>query len=221
MDGVHDLGGKEGFGPVSWQRDRGGEAFHEEWEGRAWGIFMGAGGHPSWTTDWFRHVRERIEPTVNLTSPYFDHWVRTIMAMLIDDGIADKEELLTGRSRFEPKTETYPGLDPSGVLASLAQSNPHMADVQAAPTFAIGDGVRAKSSSHSHHTRLPAYVRGRIGIVDRHDGGRVLADANAQGDHRGEHLYTVYFKAADLWPEAKGRTDRVYLDLWESYLEHP
>ena len=221
MDGVHDLGGREGFGPVRWQADKGGEPFHEEWEGRAWGIFSGMGGHPSWTTDWFRHVRERIEPTVYLTTPYFDHWVQTIMAMLIDDGIADRDELLTGRARFEPKTETYPGADPAGARANFARANAHKADTPAGPTFAIGDVVRAKSSGHAHHTRLPAYVRGRIGIVDRHDGGRVLADANAQGDRRGEHLYTVYFKAADLWPEAEGRPDRVYLDLWESYLERP
>jgi hypothetical protein len=47
----------------------------------------------------------------------------------------------------------------------------------------------------------------------------VLADASARGEKRGEHLYTIGFASADLWPEAKGRDDRVFVDLWESYLE--
>ena len=89
MDGVHDLGGKDGFGPVRWQADEDGAPFHADWEARAWGIFYSAGGHPSWTIDWTRHVRERIEPSVYLATPYFDHWIWTMMAMLIDDGIAD------------------------------------------------------------------------------------------------------------------------------------
>ncbi len=221
MDGVHDLGGKEGFGPVRWQADESGTPFHEEWEARAWGILLSAGGHPSWTLDWFRHVRERIEPTDYLTRPYFDHWIQTLMAMLIDDEIADMDELISGHSRLEPRTKTYPGDDPAGAHARLADANPYKADVKAGPAFAIGDDVRAKATGHAHHTRLPAYVRGWVGTVQEHHGGRIFADASAQGDTRGEHLYTVNFEAAELWPEAEGRPDRVYLDLWESYLERP
>ena len=50
-------------------------------------------------------------------------------------------------------------------------------------------------------------------------GGHGFADAAARGEHRGEHLYTVSFASADLWPEAKASRDRVFVDLWESYLE--
>ena len=221
MDGVHDLGGREGFGPVRWQADESGAPFHEEWEARAWGLSSSAGGHPSWTLDWFRHVRERIEPTDYLTMPYFDHWTQTLMAMLIDDGIADLDEVVSGHARFAPQSETYPGEDPADAHAYLANANPYRADVESAPAFAVGEKVRAMSAGHAHHTRLPAYVRGRTGTVDAHHGGRIFADASAQGDPRGEHLYTVSFNAADLWPEAEGRADRVYLDLWESYIERP
>ena len=69
------------------------------------------------------------------------------------------------------------------------------------------------------HTRLPAYVRGRTGVIDDSHGPRPLADAMACGVVKPEPLYTVAFEAGELWPEAQGRRDRVYVDAWESYLE--
>ena len=91
--------------------------------------------------------------------------------------------------------------------------------VNTPPRFAIGAAVRCRLDGASGHTRLPQYVRGRAGIIHAHHGGHVLADAAARGEHRGEHLYTVSFASSDLWPEAKGSGDRVFVDLWESYLE--
>ena len=49
--------------------------------------------------------------------------------------------------------------------------------------------------------------------------GLTLPDASALGDERAEPLYTVVFDAAELWAEAAGRSERVYIDLWQSYLE--
>ena len=71
------------------------------------------------------------------------------------------------------------------------------------------------------HTRLPAYVRGRVGVIHAHHGAHVLPDASARGEERPEHLYSVAFSADALWPEASGRAEKVFLDLWESYLERP
>ena len=93
-----------------------------------------------------------------------------------------------------------------------------MADVLV-PLFALGGHVRCRLDGGSGHTRLPGYVRGRAGVIHAHHGGHVFADAAARGERRGEHLYTVSFASSDLWPEAKGRRDRVFVDLWESYLE--
>jgi nitrile hydratase len=85
--------------------------------------------------------------------------------------------------------------------------------------FAPGDRVRCRLDGGPGQTRLPGYVRGRAGAVHAHQGGHVLPDASAHGEKRGEHLYTVSFASSDLWPEARGRADRVFVDLWESYLE--
>ena len=219
MDGVHDLGGKEGFGPIRWQDDEGDGPFHEDWEARAWAVSLSAGGHPSWTLDWLRHVRERIAPLDYLTMPYFDHWTQTLMAMLIDDGIADLEEVVSGKSKSKPAAEIGPAPDPAQARAYFKKAITFKKESGTEPIFAIGEAVRAKASGHAHHTRMPAYVRGRSGVVEEHQGGRILPDASAQGEKRGEQLYTVSFKAEELWPEAAGRPDKVYLELWESYLE--
>ncbi|WP_363736361.1 SH3-like domain-containing protein [Mesorhizobium sp.] len=74
-------------------------------------------------------------------------------------------------------------------------------------------------SGRSGHTRLPGYVRGRKGTIFARHGGHVFPDASARGEQKAEHLYTISFAASELWPEAMDRRDRVFVDLWEGYLE--
>jgi nitrile hydratase len=214
MDGVHDLGGREGFGPVHWQSADDSKFFHEEWQARTWAMAMcmlGAWrrGDSGVTLDWFRHVRERIDPIDYLTRNYFDQWAQTIMAVLIDDGTVELEELT--------------GTRPSGNPKFLAQPAPAQAGgkggSESAPGFKAGDRVRTRALIGAAHTRLPGYARGRIGVIEEHHGAEIFADASARGEIRNEHLYTIAFDASELWPEAKDRRDRIYIDAWESYLE--
>jgi nitrile hydratase len=219
MDGIHDLGGREGFGPIRWKPDEHGEAFHEEWQARAWAISMGMFAKwwrddNGWTLDWFRHVLERIDPADYLTMNYFDKWVQSCMAVLIDDGTFDIDDFLNGVS--SPKSAGV--VEPSGKRARSGQTSPTGASKA---MFVVGDAVKAKPTIAAMHTRLPGYVRGRSGLIDAHHGMQILADASARGEMRNEHLYTVAFAASELWPEARDRNDRIYVDLWESYLESP
>ena len=211
MDGVHDLGGREGFGRVQWEHEIVYEPFHADWEKRMWSIALQLFGQ--WrdkpevaTLDWFRHVRERIDPIDYLTRPYFDQWAQSMLAILIDSGAVTLEEV-TGNPGHAPAVSEHAGAQAPGGDSS-------------APSFQIGDRVRAASLIASDHTRLPGYARGRMGRIHSYHGLQVLADASARGDRRREPLYTVAFAAADLWPEAaERRHDKVYVDLWESYLE--
>ena len=79
--------------------------------------------------------------------------------------------------------------------------------------------MRTKISIAALHTRLPAYVRGRIGVIESYHGYQPLADASARGVIKPESLYTIAFAATDLWPEAQAGRERVFVDAWESYLE--
>lgn len=207
MDTIHDLGGREGFGPVRWHHDD--KLFPEPWQARTWAACMQMFARfrreqAGWTLDWHRHVLERIAPADYLAMNYFDKWVQAMMAVLIDDGTADIEEFVGGRSRRAP---------PAGDA-----SPPATGAEPGAARYAAGAAVVTKRSVAAMHTRLPGYARGRKGVIERHIGPEPLADASAAGEIRREHLYTVRFEAAELWPGSAGRVG-VHLDLWESYLE--
>jgi nitrile hydratase len=216
MDGIHDLGGRQGFGTVDVDEPE--EPFHEAWEGRVWGMVRAMTRLPDWNLDWFRHCRELINPVDYLTRPYFDQWVQTYAAMLVNSGAATVEELASGKSR-SAVSGLRPPMPPEMAARAKAQTLRFDRESAVAPAFALGVTVRAKPHGAPGHTRLPAYVRGRRGIIESCHGAHVLPDANALGDNRAEPLYTVVFDAAELWPDAGGRRDRVSLDLWESYLE--
>ena len=215
MDGVHDLGGREGFGRVHWEDDEGDESFHADWEARLFAmalqLFAQWRGKPElWTLDWFRHVRERLDPVDYLTRPYFDQWAQCLFAILIDNGAVTLAEVIGAQGTAVAMPEGKRAQAPAAESAR---------DGAAAPAFQVGTPVRTASLIGSDHTRLPGYVRGRIGRIHSAHGPHIFADASARGDIRREPLYTVAFAAADLWPEAAGRRDVMYVDLWESYLE--
>jgi nitrile hydratase beta subunit len=212
MDTIHDLGGRQGFGPIRWQDDDDDKFFHELWQARTWAICMIMIGQfrrekTGWTLDWHRHVIERIAPADYLTMNYFDKWAQHMMATLIDDGVANIQEFVDGHSQAKPTP-----IIPKTLSAS--------ADARE-PKYSVGNCVLARRTIGSMHTRLPGFVRGCKGVVDVWHGPETLADASAVGDLRKEQLYTVRFESGDLWPEADGRPYSVRVDLWESYLETP
>lgn len=216
MDGVHDLGGREGFGPIPFKDDN--TPFHREWEERVYGMAQSAAGDAGWSIDWFRFCRELIPPADYLARSYFDHWLLTLAAQMIDAGYITLDEIRTGVSTFRP----IPGYAPSTAREArdfVRDPHSYATSEGMLSRFSAGARVRARALGISGHTRLPAYVRGRTGVVLSHHGCHVLPDASAIAERRGAHLYTVRFAAAELWPEAQRKTDQVFVDLWEDYLE--
>ena len=137
--------------------------------------------------------------------------------MMIVSGVATVEELATGEAQGAAA-----GLPPPMAPEAVDRARkavPRFDRKGPAPALKAGDAVRAGSHGIAGHSRLPAYVRGQQGTVHAVRGSHVFPDANAVGEERAEPLYTVAFKAADLWPDSRGGNDRVYVDLWESYLE--
>jgi nitrile hydratase len=215
MDGIHDLGGREGFGPIDVGEQE--EPFHAPWEARVLGMVRAISRPTDWSVDWFRHCRELIDPVDYLTRPHYDQWLQTYAAMMVNSGVATARELANGKATSRA-ADLPPPMAPAAVetakkaVARFDRESP-------APAFAVGDAVRARAYGAPGHTRLPAYVRGRSGRIEAGHGAHVMPDASACGEARAEPLYTVVFEARELWPEAAGRRDRVFLDLWESYLE--
>jgi nitrile hydratase len=218
MDGIHDLGGKQGYGPIEIDTDE--KAFHHDWEGREWGIAQCAR-TPGITIDWWRHCRELIMPEDYLGRPYFDSWAQTDFSTYIEAGWISLEEIDAGRSLQDPATRGAP-VAALTLQQVLQEDHEHAfrfdAEVESVPAFAPGQEVMTASHGNSGHTRLPQYARGRRGTVHAYNGAHVFPDLSAAGEEVHQHCYNVMFEAAELWPEAQASKDKVFLDLWESYL---
>jgi nitrile hydratase subunit beta len=217
MNGPHDLGGAQGFGPVTPERDE--PWFHADWERRAFALVLGMGATGAWNLDMSRQARERIPPAEYLASSYYEIWLKGLQRLLVEKGLVTEEEVAKGRSAH-PATVLPRKATADAVPAALAKGAPTERPQDAPPCFKIGDGVRARVINPSGHTRLPRYVRGRRGKVEAVRGTHVFPDSNAAG--RGEDpqwLYSVAFDAMEVWgPEARSG-DEIRIDMWEPYLE--
>ena len=221
MDGIHDMGGMHGFGPVV--RDENEPLFHHEWERRVLGIAVAA---PVPVPGGSRNNIENMDPAHYLSSTYYEKWLHSRVRGLIDAGALTADELETRMALFRnrPDAETPVHPDPDCVRASLAgripaPSTPSQAEVR--PKFQAGDRVRALNIHPEGHTRLPRYVRGKTGTVARFYGIHDLQDAELPGGCvlREQPLYAVGFASRELWGESAEACNTVYLDMWEGYME--
>ncbi len=212
MDGPQDLGGKEDYGPI----DTGAPEFRADWEKRQWALSKLVSA-PGVTIDWFRHTLESMPPSVYLSVPYFQKWNATDFALGIDAGAFTLEEAASGHAETPAAPATVQSVDElEDRQRGMARSFEVEADTQ--PRFRTGDKVVTDARPSPGHTRLPAYARAASGTIVAHHGAHLYADAGARGEHIGRHLYTVEFRAGDLWRDAEDPDDTVCLDLWEPYL---
>ena len=218
MDGIHDLGGKQGYGPIEVDEDE--SPFHHDWEGREWGIAQCAR-TPGITIDWWRHCRELIMPEDYLGRPYFDSWAQTDFSTYIEAGWLTLDEIDVGKADVSDNKFGEP-VTAMTLQQVLQEDHDHAfrfdAEIEVPPAFIVGQSVTTSGHGNSGHTRLPQYARGRRGTVNAYNGAHVFPDLSAEGREIHQHCYNVCFAAAELWPEAEGSHDKVYLDLWESYL---
>jgi nitrile hydratase len=222
MDGIHDMGGRQGFGAVLREADE--PAFHERWEARVFALVGAAGACGALrNTDQFRHAIERMEPVAYLRHGYYGRWLAGVETLLRESGMVDESEITArvaalGGDPAEPSA-ARPAPRPDRIGYPPAAPGNRRA-IDAAPRFAVGDAVRTAAYGVPGHTRLPGYARGRPGTVLRHHGSWVLPDSNAHG--RGEdprHLYTVEFSGEALWGERAEPGTSVTIDLFEPYLQ--
>lgn len=214
MDGIHDLGGKEGYGPVP--VTTGDAPFDHDWERRMWGLAREAL-VPSITIDWFRHGLELMVPGDYLTQSYFEKWATNYLMIFADDGIATLDEITAGHVA-DPAPPAAPKTTAEVIEKVRAGCTDFSTAADTPPRFAVGGMVQTLPHGTAPHTRLPGYARGRAGTVIAHHGAHLLPDEGAKGRHVGDHLYTVSFAARELWGADAHAADTVTLELWESYL---
>ena len=222
MNGVHDLGGMQGFGPV--EREENEPTFHADWEAVVLAIQHAGRQGLLFNIDEFRHGIERMAPAHYLRATYYEKWLEGMTRVLLEKGVVGAEELTARQAFFEQKPDApaaaaLPGPRPARGASGAASLMDFIRETGATPRFAPGDPVRTRAMHPHGHTRLPRYARGKRGVIHCCHGIHVFPDTNAHG--RGEQpqpLYSVRFDARELWGESAERNQAVHIDLWESYL---
>jgi nitrile hydratase len=217
VNGVHDMGGAHGFGPVEPEPDE--PVFHAEWERRAFALTLAMGATGEWTLDASRFARESLPPARYLSSTYYEIWLAALERQLAERGLIAPEEVDAGRA-LRPTPPVKRTLAAADVLPTLGRGGPTRRPESGPARFGPGDRVRARNVHPRTHTRLPRYVRGHTGTVDSVHGCHVFPDTNAHGGGEDpQWLYTVRFDGRELWgPEADPGLS-VSVDAFEPYLE--
>lgn len=216
------MGGRFGDGPVTPEPQ--GIPQLGDWQARALALTLACGALGKWNIDISRHARERLSPKDYVRFSYFEKWIAALADLLVETGVLSEADLKGEGAEVQHKLAQQ-ALKAEEVAGVLASGGPADRDSEIKPRFKPGQAVRARHPGDSQlveggHTRLPAYVTGALGYVERLHGSFVLPDSNAHGlGEAPEPLYAVRFAARALWSHPEHPLDQVVLDLWQSYLE--
>jgi nitrile hydratase len=197
MDGVHDMGGMDGFGKVEPEQNE--PVFHHRWEGRVLAMSRAIGVFRAWTIDTSRYAIERLAPSVYLTRTYYEKWFLRNQNLLVERGLIDADEVAAGHA-LRPAKSLNRGRFTLADVPNVTRRGSYGRPPQAPARFKPGDRVRTKNIHPMMHTRLPRYARGHVGVVERLHGAHIFPDSVTTG--KGEDpqwLYTVRFDAQELW----------------------
>ena len=202
MDGIHDLGGRQGFGRVRHAPDA--TAFHEAWEVRVNSLYAVAVRLGIFNMDEYRHAIERMDPRHYLAAGYYERSLTGLATLCVEKGIVTREEL-ERRAR---------GSFPLSAPGASGRTN-----LPARERFKPGDRVRVREDYVPGHVRMPAYIRGKTGTVVGESPAYPFPDAHAHGvASQDEPTYDVRFRSEDLWPNSADRA-LVHAGVFQSYLE--
>ena len=217
MNGVHDMGGMHGMGPI--QEEKSEPVFHQRWEGRVFALRRATAAWGKWNIDASRHEVELVPAPEYLRMTYYERQFAAFLELLVKRGLLTRAEMESGiPAQGLPKA--VPPLTVEKVAVLVSKGVPKSRDVPVAPRFQVGQRVRARNIHPAGHTRLPRYVRAKLGTIDRDHGVFVFPDTNAHDlGEKPQHVYSVRFAARELWGEQAAPHDTVYVDLWEDYLE--
>lgn len=218
MDGVHDLGGMHGFGPVDTADDG---PFHDDWEVHFHALTRVLGVHGLYTADENRYVRERTHPAAFLRADYYEQRLLPLERLLVERGVLDDGEV---DARMAAGTDRLPVRSDPELAARVREAIATDSSFEREPKpprFDPGDDVVVRNVHHDGHTRCPRYVRRAHGVVEAFHGTQRFPDAVTDGVDVGEPLYSVRFAASELWGDGHPDGDEVVLQLWEPYLRDP
>jgi nitrile hydratase subunit beta len=201
-----DLGGQDVPGAIVQEPE--GEYFHAPWEPRVMALVVAMGPTGMSNIDMNRSTRETLPNYRDLS--YYEIWLAALEKLASQNGVL-------GDTPPPPKQV----LRADAVLATIKKGSPASRPASHLARFSLSDRVRTAAVQPEHHTRLPAYARGKVGVIERVHGVHVFPDTNARGlSESPQWLYTVKFDARELWGEsARAPHSIISVDAFEPYLE--
>jgi nitrile hydratase len=201
-----DLGGREVAGAIVPEAE--GELFHAPWEARVMALVVAMGPTGMSNIDMNRSARETLPNYRDLS--YYEIWLAAL------DKLAQQKGVL-GRAP-PPPTQM---LRAAAVAGAIRQGTSASRPAARPARFRVGDAVRTIGAQPQHHTRLPAYARGKSGVIELIHGAHVFPDTNSQGlGEAPQWLYTVAFEEKELWGgTARMQRSTISVDAFEPYLQ--
>ena len=210
MNGIHDMGGMDGFGRVQPQDS---EAFHEDWEKQ---IYVA---NRLVRTEGLNVSVYSMNPVDYLSWGYFGRSLHSLEGRVLRAGLVTEEELRNPEGRLA-RVDGYQVVRAEEVEVRFRTRRGSRIQIEVPPRFQVGDRVIVKNEHPRGPTQRPRYVRGRRGQVHRDRGVWPFPDTVALGlGDKPQHCYSIRFAATELWGSRGDPKDRVYADLFEDYLE--
>lgn len=91
MNGVHDMGGMQGFGAIPIEDSE--PVFHADWERRVFGLDLAMGAQLGASGDAWRHAIERMRPSDYLSAQYYERWLHVLVELSVGEGLISRDEL--------------------------------------------------------------------------------------------------------------------------------
>jgi nitrile hydratase len=218
----HFLGGLENLGPVTVEK----RVFVEPWEEQLFGVHATMMGTGIWAWPDLRVLAESMNPLDYFKYRYYIKWLGGMCKFLVSKNYISEKELDELTEYFLKNPDAaLPGKGNPDITEKVVEylytgANPYR-DVVVNPIFKAGDTVRVKDVPPAAHTRLPGYLRTKIGVVDTvYKGGYLYADnVPTDGVSTTQPVYLVKFKTRDIWSDIPDKGDVIYNDCFEVYLE--
>jgi nitrile hydratase subunit beta len=201
-----DLGGQDVRDAIVMEAE--GELFHAPWEPRVMALVVAMGPTGLSNIDMNRAARETLPNYRELS--YYEVWLAALEKLSRQGGVL-------GDTPAPPRRV----LRAETAAAAIAQGSSFARTPTRAARYAVGDKVRTIAAHPRHHTRLPGYARGKLGVIERVHGTHVFPDTNSQGlGESPQWLYTVVFDEQELWgKQGPQQRSALSVDAFEPYLE--
>jgi nitrile hydratase len=228
MHGPHDVGGRDGIGPVDAEFLKPGiPNWRYPFEGRMHAVTAMAIKNGAFNLDEQRHGIELMKWSDYLDSTYYAHWLFSVEKLLNDKGYISHEQIdqrmaELGTPSMTPHPQKPETLSPFAqeMIDVLWKGTPHDMPAEQPPAFEVGDAVVVRNLHEVTHNRLPGYLNKTRGVIAKQHGAfrDPAASAHEQVD-RPHQLYAVRFSATELWGAEAAEDFDLYADLFEDYLE--